>query len=169
MPPQNQPPQQTVPDPQEQPPQTPQPTQPPVAVAAPALNLNSQELGKKIQNAGRSVLFAGCLLLLISVLGLLALGSLEADKRLMSGIYLLFVVIASIYWIIAGTTIMRNKQNPSTALATMKIALVSSAIVSLATILLSLMSGKLGLGVITIALTVYLAAAKSNIKKLANI
>ena len=158
MPPQSQPNQQ----------QPTQPIQAPQQPISPTPSPNTELLSKKIHNAGQSVFLLGCLLAFIGIVASLALGSLEADKRVKTAAYLLMFVTASIYWIIAGIQIKRNTGNPQSALAAIRTALIVSVVVSVISIVVTFLGGKLGAGDFSIVLAIYLFVAQSRIKKLAS-
>lgn len=146
------------------PPQNSQSSQQPVA----APNQSTELLTKKIHNAGQSVFLLGCFLVFIGIIASLGLGSLADNEKVKTAAYLFMIVAVSIYWIIAGIKIKHSSNNAQSALATIRIVLITSIVVSIISIVVSVIRGKLGAGDFAIVLTLYLLIAQSRIKKLAS-
>lgn len=158
-------------DPQSPRPQQPsQPPTPPIQPqSVPLPGQNTELLGKKIRNAGQSVLLLGCLMTLLSAISLLGVKSLPADQRTVSYIYLVVVALVSIYWIITGAKIKSATNNASTALTAIQTVMISAfVLVGLTIIAKFAVSGSGGglAGILALVLALYLLVAKSRIKKL---
>lgn len=143
-----------------------QPIEPPLPQTSPIHSQDTSLLIKKIQNAGQSVFLLGCFLAFIGIVASLGLGSLESNARIKAVLYLLMVVVAGVYWIIAGLQIKKNSANAKAALSTIRIVLITSVVVSAISIVKSILSANIGVGDFAIILTLYLLLAQSRIKQL---
>jgi hypothetical protein len=145
------------------PPQSSSSTQP-APPATPALDTGV--VGKKIHNAGRSVFSLGIFLTVLGIIASFGLGTVTGGERVEAAAYILMVIVVSIYWIMAGFQIKRDVSNARGALRTISMVIVTSVIVSVISIAMSIVRGKLGAGDFSIVLTLYLLVAQSRIKKL---
>lgn len=156
-------------------PQPQQPSQPPIPPiqpqSVPMPGHNTELLGKKIRNAGQSVLLLGCLMVFLSAISLLGVKSLPADQRTVSYAYLVVVALVSIYWIITGAKIKSAASNAPTALTAIQTVMISAFVLVVLTIIAKFaISGSGGglAGILALVLALYLLVAKSRIKRLSS-
>lgn len=145
----------------------PQNSQPTPTISSPVQTQDPGLLTKKIGNAGQSTLLLGIFMTLLGTVSMLGVSSLPADRQKFSLIFLIIVIITSIFWVVQGLSIKKSTE-ATAALSKITTVMLSAFVLFALTIIgMTLKPGGGGLaGLFALVLGLYLLVAKSGIKKL---
>ncbi len=146
---------------------TPQASQPlPNAPTPPSAQIpGASDHAKSIQNAGRSTMTMGVLLLVISLISLFGVSSLAEDRQMINWIFLPIVAIVSVLWIVCGQK-LKKATDTQAVLVQLKLAMFSAFLIAAITLIVMIISpGGGGLaGLLSLALAIYLLVIKLKFK-----